>query len=173
MPNKDYKIERMEDLDRPRPGHGDLSGAIKYLTSVRAILERASARETAVRVAAGAVARQLLGRLRNRRLGYVAELGPIKIEPSPGTLEEQRAIAATRARIYSLNPEQDAEVTVRSSTPARRKATRLGGWSRFASKACPSGWATHAQWDLKLDGRVGPGGDGDPGDQGGGDRAGF
>ena len=49
--NKDYKLERMEDLDRPRPGHGDLTGAMKYLGPIRAILERASARETATRVA--------------------------------------------------------------------------------------------------------------------------
>src|ERR1700722_5714657 len=58
--NKDYKLERLDDLPRPRPGHGDLTGAIKFLGSVRAILERASARETTVRVAAGALAKQLL-----------------------------------------------------------------------------------------------------------------
>ena len=51
--NKDYKLERLGDLDRPRPGHGDLTGSIKYLGSIRGILERASARETAARVAAG------------------------------------------------------------------------------------------------------------------------
>ena len=55
--NKDYKLERMKDLERPRPGHGDLTGAIKYLGSIRNILERASARETAVRVAAGGLAK--------------------------------------------------------------------------------------------------------------------
>ena len=55
--NKDYKLERLEDLQRPRPGHGDLTGAIKYLGSIRGVLERASARETTVRVAAGALAK--------------------------------------------------------------------------------------------------------------------
>jgi chorismate synthase len=49
--NKDYKLERLGDLARPRPGHADLTGAIKYLGSIRAVLERASARETTVRVA--------------------------------------------------------------------------------------------------------------------------
>jgi chorismate synthase len=58
--NKDAKLERLEDVDRPRPGHADLPGAIKHLGGVRAVLERASARETAARVAAGALARQLL-----------------------------------------------------------------------------------------------------------------
>ena len=52
--NKDYKLERLTELARPRPGHGDLTGAIKYLGSIRGVLERASARETTVRVAAGA-----------------------------------------------------------------------------------------------------------------------
>ena len=53
VPNSDYKLERLDDLPRPRPGHADLTGAMKYLGSIRGVLERASARETAVRVAAG------------------------------------------------------------------------------------------------------------------------
>src|SRR6187401_2781127 len=89
--NKDYKLERLEDLARPRPGHGDLTGAIKYLGPIRGILERASARETTVRVAAGGVAKQLLAEFGITAFGYVAELGDIPIEPIPGTLEEQRS----------------------------------------------------------------------------------
>ncbi|MEX2027565.1 MAG: chorismate synthase, partial [Pirellulaceae bacterium] len=68
--NKDYKLERLEDLQRPRPGHGDLTGAVKYLGSIRGILERASARETAVRVAAGALAKQLLAHFGIEAIGY-------------------------------------------------------------------------------------------------------
>src|ERR1700759_780620 len=68
--NKDYKLERLEDLARPRPGHGDLTGAIKYLGPIRGILERASARETTVRVAAGALARQLLAQFGITVIGY-------------------------------------------------------------------------------------------------------
>ena len=72
--NRDYKLERLEDLQRPRPGHGDLTGAIKYLSSVRGVLERASARETTVRVAAGALARLLLSEFGITPIGYVVEL---------------------------------------------------------------------------------------------------
>ncbi|MCA9170842.1 MAG: chorismate synthase, partial [Planctomycetales bacterium] len=72
--NRDYKLERLEDLQRPRPGHGDLTGAIKYLGSIRGILERASARETTVRVAAGALAQQLLREFGIEAFGYVTEL---------------------------------------------------------------------------------------------------
>ena len=73
--NRDYKLERLKELPRPRPGHGDLSGSIKYLSSIRGILERASARETCVRVAAGSLAKQLLGQFGIQTLGYVAALG--------------------------------------------------------------------------------------------------
>src|SRR5262249_4753303 len=73
--NKDAKLERLGDLARPRPGHGDLTGAIKFLGSIRAVLERASARETTMRVAAGALAKQLLLPFGIEALGYVVELG--------------------------------------------------------------------------------------------------
>src|SRR5450631_2196117 len=68
--NKDAKLERMDDLPRPRPGHGDLTGAIKFLGPIRGILERASARETAARVAAGALAKQLLKPFGITSFGY-------------------------------------------------------------------------------------------------------
>src|ERR1044071_3530428 len=90
--NKDYKLERLDDLARPRPGHGDLTGAIKYLGPIRAVLERASARETTVRVAAGALARQLLSQFGIEVIGYVVELGGIKVNAQPGTLAEQRTL---------------------------------------------------------------------------------
>ncbi len=152
VPNKDFKIERMEDIHRPRPGHGDLSGAVKYLTSVRAILERASARETAARVAAGAVAKQLLAPLGIAALGYVAEFGPIKIEPQSGSLEEQR-IRRDASRIYSLNPQQDDDAVALVDT-CQKEGDTLGGVVEVRVEGVPFGLGTHTQWDLKLDGRI-------------------
>jgi chorismate synthase len=75
--NKDAKLERLEEVERPRPGHADLPGSIKHLGGVRAVLERASARETAARVAAGALARQLLSAFGIEVAGWVTELGPV------------------------------------------------------------------------------------------------
>ena len=69
--NKDYKLERLEEVERPRPGHADLPGSIKHLGGVRAVLERASARETAARVAAGGLARQLLSAFGIEVAGWV------------------------------------------------------------------------------------------------------
>src|SRR5258708_4410807 len=79
--NRDDKLERLKDVERPRPGHGDLTGAIKYLGSIRGVLERASARETAARVAAGALAQELLGEFGMTAFGYVVQLEEIGAPP--------------------------------------------------------------------------------------------
>jgi chorismate synthase len=152
IPNQDYKIEKMEDLPRPRPGHGDLSGSIKHLSSIRAILERASARETAGRVAAGALAKQLLTPFGIEVFGYVLEVGPIRIEPQPGTLAQQRALR-DRSEIYSLDPGKDGEVKAMIDRTQKNGDT-LGGVLEIRVEGVPFGLGTHAQWDRKLDGRL-------------------
>jgi chorismate synthase len=150
--NRDYKLERLEELPRPRPGHGDLTGAIKYLGSVRGVLERASARETAARVAAGALAKQLLAPLGMTVFGYVVEVGGETIEPVAGTLEELRAIRDASA-IYGLNPARDAAITQMIDQVGKDGDT-LGGVVEVRVEGVPFGLGTHAQWDRKLDGRL-------------------
>ena len=152
IPNKDYKIHEMEDLIRPRPGHGDLSGSIKYLTSVRAILERASARETSARVAAGALAKQLLSPLGITALGYVVQVGPLAIEPKPGTMEEHRALR-DRSILYTLDPDRDPEVKDLIDR-CQEAGDTLGGILEIRVEGLPYGLGTHTQWDRKLDGRL-------------------
>ena len=150
--NKDDKLERLDDLARPRPGHADLAGAIKFLGSIRAILERASARETTVRVAAGALAKQLLQQFGIAAIGYVIELGGIKITPKPGTLQEHRALRDS-SEVYSLNPDQDDEVKALIDAKGKEGDT-LGGVVEVRVEGIPFGLGTHAQWDRKLDGRL-------------------
>lgn len=150
--NKDYKLERLTDLARPRPGHGDLTGAIKYLGSIRGVLERASARETTVRVAAGALAKQLLTIFGIETFGYVVELGGVAIPAVSGTLAEQRAIR-DQSSIYSLNPQIDSEVE-RRIDEAGKAGDTLGGIVEVRVEGLPFGLGTHAQWDQKLDGRL-------------------
>ena len=150
--NKDYKIEQMDELDSPRPGHGDLSGSMKYLGSIRAILERASARDTTGRVAAGALAKQLLAPLGITAFGYVVELGPVKIEPKPGTLQAQRAIRDA-SELYSLNPDQDDEIKTLIDQ-CQKAGNTLGGIVEVRVEGVPFGLGTHTQWDRKLDGRL-------------------
>jgi chorismate synthase len=150
--NKDYKLERLDDLSRPRPGHGDLTGAMKYLGPIRGVLERASARETTVRVAAGAVARQLLSRFGIDVIGYVVELGGIKLDPPEGILEERLRLRDS-SEIYSLVPKKDAEVKSLIDECSKEGDT-LGGIVEVRVEGLPFGLGTHAQWDLKLDGRI-------------------
>jgi chorismate synthase len=150
--NKDYKLERLGDLERPRPGHGDLTGAIKHLGSIRGILERASARETTVRVAAGALAKQLLREFNITVFGYTLELGGIRLEPQPGTLAEQLALRDA-SELYSLNPATDAEVKTLIDKVGKEGDT-LGGVLEIRVEGLPFGLGTHAQWDIKLDGRI-------------------
>ena len=102
VPNRDNKLDRLDDLPRPRPGHADLTGAMKFLGSIRGVLERASARETAVRVAAGALAKQLLGEFGITVFGYVVELGGEFIEPVDAPLDRLRSIR-DQSEIYGLN----------------------------------------------------------------------
>ncbi|NBW96544.1 MAG: chorismate synthase [Planctomycetia bacterium] len=150
--NKDAKLEKLEDVDRPRPGHADLPGAIKHLGGVRAVLERASARETAARVAAGALARQLLAAFGIELAGWVTELGEIRLGDRPGTLAELRRLRDASA-VYSLHPERDPEVTSLIDRVGKEGDT-LGGIVEVRVEGLPIGLGTHAQWDRKLDGRI-------------------
>jgi chorismate synthase len=150
--NKDYKLERLEEVERPRPGHADLPGSIKHLGGVRAVLERASARETAARVAAGGLARQLLSAFGIEVAGWVTELGPVVLGGRDGTLAELRRLRDT-SEIYSLHPERDPEVTSLIDRIGKEGDT-LGGIVEVRVDGLPVGLGTHAQWDRKLDGRL-------------------
>jgi len=150
--NKDYKLERLDDIDRPRPGHGDLTGSIKHLSSVRGILERASARETAVRVAAGAVAKQLLRVFGITAIGYVIELGGVHVEPKQVPLAEQFKLRDA-SELYTLDPARDAELK-ELIDETRKEGDTLGGIVEVRVEGLPFGLGTHAQWDRKLDGRL-------------------
>ncbi len=150
--NRDYKLERLKELPRPRPGHGDLSGSIKYLTSIRGILERASARETCVRVAAGALSRQLLAAFGIQLIGYVRQMGNCEIKPLAGDLAYLRSLRDS-SEIYSLNPEQDTKIK-QLIDDTKKAGDTLGGIVEVRAIGLPFGLGTHAQWDRKLDGRL-------------------
>jgi chorismate synthase len=150
--NRDYKLERLDDLPRPRPGHGDLTGAIKHLGSIRGVLERASARETAVRVAAGALAKQLLAAFDISVFGYVVEVGGEAIKPVDAAVDELRAIR-DQSEIYGLDLERDAAIK-QMIDAAGKEGDTLGGVVEVRVDGVPFGLGTHAQWDRKLDGRL-------------------
>lgn len=150
--NRDYKLERLKDLERPRPGHGDMTGAVKYLGSIRGVLERASARETAVRVAAGSLAKQLLAQFNISALGYVCELGGRAIPTPDGTIAEHRQLR-DQSIVYGLDPTADDEFRALIDRTGDEGDT-LGGVIEVRVEGLPFGLGTHAQWDRKLDGRL-------------------
>jgi len=116
------------------------------------VLERASARETAARVAAGALAKQLLREFGITAFGYTTELGGVKIEPKPGTLDQQRAVRDS-SELYTLNPDQDSQLKTLIDECSKEGDT-LGGVLEVRVEGLPFGLGTHAQWDRKLDGRL-------------------
>ncbi len=150
--NKDYKLERLEDLERPRPGHADLTGAVKYLGSIRGVLERASARETTVRVAAGALASQLLKEFGITTLGYIVEIGNVKIAPLSGNIEDHCKLR-DQSEVYSLDPGKDEEIKTLIDACGKEGDT-LGGIVEVRVEGLPFGLGSHTQWDRKLDGRL-------------------
>ena len=152
VPNRDSKLDRLDDLQRPRPGHADLTGAMKFLGSIRGVLERASARETAVRVAAGALAKQLLSEFGITAFGYVVELGGKRIEPVDAPLDQLRTIRDQSA-VYGLNLDRD-EAIKEHIDAAGKDGDTLGGIVEVRVDGLPFGLGTHAQWDRKLDGRL-------------------
>ena len=153
--NNDYKLERLKELERPRPGHADLTGSIKYLGSIRGVLERSSARETAARVAAGALARQLLSQFGIETIGYVLELGAMPIGRGDSLQHNIFEVRKTRATstIYSVDPSRDKEAEQYIDRMAEDGDT-LGGIIEVRVDGLPFGLGTHAQWDRKLDGKL-------------------
>ncbi|WP_212842144.1 chorismate synthase [Catellatospora sp. IY07-71] len=148
------KQARNAPLTRPRPGHADLAGMQKYgHDDARPILERASARETAARVAVGTVARALLRQaLGVEILSHVIELGSVAAKPGlvpvPGDTER---IDADPLRC--LDP-QASERMVAEVDAAKRDADTLGGIVEVLAYGVPPGLGTHTQWDRKLDARI-------------------
>jgi chorismate synthase len=148
--NRDCKLDRLKDVERPRPGHGDLTGAIKYLGSIRGVLERASARETAVRVAAGALAKQLLAEFGMLAFGYVVQLEQIETQAGSGTIAELTALRDA-SPMYTLDPAADQKIVERIDR-ATAEGDTLGGVIEVQVLHPPFGLGSHAQWDRKLDG---------------------
>ncbi len=134
----------------PRPGHADLTGALKYRTDVRNILERASARETAMRVAVGSVARQLLSALSVNIRGRVLSVGDVRVKAaeSPGLWED---VQASQWAMGDPEAERAADELV---SKARAKGESLGGVIEIQALKVPPGLGSHVQWDRKLDGRL-------------------
>ena len=140
-------------VTRPRPGHADLVGVQKYdHDDIRNVLERASARETTSRVAAGSLARQLLEHFGIRVMGYVAEIGGIEADTSGMSPDEVFAAAENSAVRMA---DADAERRVIELVDACKKTgDTLGGVTEVCVTGLPPGLGSYVHWDRKVDGRL-------------------
>ncbi len=147
------RISPGREVSRPRPGHADLAGGMKYgHRDMRNVLERASARETAARVAAGAVARVILGDFDIRFFGYVLAIGGIRVDP--GDLScEVRAENAARSPFSTPDSARDEEMAALVDR-ARRDGDTLGGVVESVATGIPVGLGGCDRWDNRLDGRL-------------------
>ena len=140
-------------LQRPRPGHADLSGGLKYnQRDMRNILERASARETTVRVAAGAVAKKFLKFFDIAVQSYVCKLGRIAA-PSVDSFGKNLNEIADKSLTRMLDKKSEKKA-IKIIDEAKRKGDTLGGVFEVIVKGVPPGLGSHVQWDRKLDGRL-------------------
>ena len=141
-------------VKQPRPGHADLAGGQKFQTrDLRDVLERASARETAARVAAGAMAKQLLKQFGIEIRSHVAKLGSVPPVPLEATWE--RIVAIGRDSLLNcIDPDIEAEM-VRLVDEAKQNGDTLGGIFEVVAKGLPPGLGSHTSWSEKLDGQIG------------------
>lgn len=151
--NRVSNTESLHPITRPRPGHADLAGAMKFgTTDARDISERSSARETAARVAAGAFANTFLQLFGIEAVGYVVEVGGIGSEKR---LDDPAQIRAVRdsSMFYCLDPDLDARLKT-AVDQAKEAGDTLGGIFEARVFGLVPGIGTHAGWEDKLDGRL-------------------
>ena len=165
--NQKDKLDREEAVLNPRPGHADLPGILKYrLNSIREVLERSSARETAVRVATGAFAKLFLGRFDVFILSYIEQIGKIKID-------EDKFKNAVRKSFNPLKHKPDLEFSQRIENSLVRcpdkeaanmmiklikktseEGDSLGGAFRVIASGVIAGLGSYTQWDRRIDARI-------------------
>lgn len=154
VPNRDFRINEAPIINRPRPGHADFAGSLKWLTTdCRETLERASARETTSRVTAGAFAKCLLREFGIECVGFVSEMGPIKADlPEFATAEE--LIAARDANDVYTPDQNVADRMIQVIRQAKIDKDTIGGIVEVRVFNVPPGIGSCFRWQDRLDGRL-------------------
>lgn len=144
-----------EKITRPRPGHADLAGAVKFHQhDMRNVLERASARDTAARVAAGAMARQLLEHFDMQLVSHVVQIGDVVI-PDSVDREDLEVLAqrTEQSPVRCIDPGSEKKM-IEAIDTAGAEGDTLGGVVEIITRGVPIGLGSYTQWDQRLDGRL-------------------
>ncbi len=151
--NKDHKIEKLPEIKNPRPGHADLAGMEKFgFSDARNVLERASARETAARVAAGAVAKLILREFGIDILSHVIMIGGIEAETGSLSFSELKDLSEKSDLRCADTKAED--LMRKEIDRAQKEGNTLGGSIEILAEAVPPGLGSYAQWDRRLDGAL-------------------
>jgi len=154
LTNADFRIDQAPEISRPRPGHADLAGSLKWLTTdCRNTLERASARETAARVGAGALTKCLLREFDVLCVGFVTRIGPVEATvPEDADLAKLKA-ARDANEVYTPDPAA-VDPMIAAIKQAQKDKDTLGGIVEVRVTGLPPGLGSCASWQQKLDGRI-------------------
>ncbi|MBU1656890.1 MAG: chorismate synthase [Candidatus Omnitrophica bacterium] len=153
--NKDYKIDELPDVTCPRPGHADLAGIQKYgFRDARDVLERASARETVVRVAVGAVAKLILKEFGIRILSHVTMIGGVSARVTGLSFDDILKLADPEKSKVRCVDRKAEKLMCEKIDKAREDGDTLGGSFEVIADAVPPGLGAYAQWDRRLDGAL-------------------
>jgi chorismate synthase len=149
-----WRGKAVEPMTAPRPGHADLTGALKYgFTDLRPALERASARETAARVAVGAVCKHYLAQFGVRLGGYVTAIGEVEADLD-GLAYDERFTRAEESDVRCPDPEAAGRMRQRIADVMQARDT-LGGVLEIVALGLPPGLGSYTQWDRRLEARLG------------------
>ncbi|WP_339193001.1 chorismate synthase [Aeribacillus sp. FSL W8-0870] len=148
------KAEMKRKITRPRPGHADLVGAIKYgHRDMRNVLERSSARETTVRVAAGAVAKKILSELGIQVAGHVIEIGGVRAQKLDYSTLAELKEKTENSPVRCLD-ENAAQQMMKAIDEAKEKGDSIGGIVEVIVEGMPPGVGSYVHWDKKLDAKI-------------------
>jgi len=150
----DAEPDKQKPVERPRPGHADLAGAIKYdFPEARYILERASARETTARVALGALTKSFLKHFEIEVLSHVVAVGPVRLEREAAW--EEIVAVSQREEVLLGCVDPDVENRMKQAVDhAYRTGDTIGGIFEVVAHGLPPGLGSHIAWDTRLDGRL-------------------
>lgn len=151
--NNDFKIDKMPDLMRPRPGHADLVGSLKYNQGIRPVLERASARETAMRVAVGSLSQLLLKEFGIEVEAHVIQIGPVSVDVDENLTAQDIRRLKEGSDVSCISRESEKKM-ITAIDEARRRKDTLGGCFEVRISGVPIGLGSHVHYERKLDARI-------------------